>query len=92
MGFILDFLEDLCNEFCVDDEKIFVMGMFVGGGFVDMIVCNEMVGREFVVFVLVVGFYYIDNDDNYKDCKLLKLVYMIFFYGEKDESVLYDGG
>jgi poly(3-hydroxybutyrate) depolymerase len=92
LGFILDLLEDLRNEFCVDDEKIFATGMSIGGGFVDTIACNETVGREFAAFAPVAGSYYTDNDDNYKDCKPSKPVYMISFHGEKDESVPYDGG
>lgn len=71
---------------------MYVIGYFNGGGLVNFIVCNVMVGVEFVVFVFVVGVFYENNEDEF-DCKLVRnVVFMLEIYGGDDCIIFYDGG
>jgi poly(3-hydroxybutyrate) depolymerase len=92
LQFVSDILDDLRDEYCVDNDRIFATGMSIGGGFVNTIACNETVGGQFAGFAPVAGAYYTDNDENYEKCKPTEGTYLLELHGLKDESVPYEGG
>ena len=93
LQFVWDMLADIRREFCIDSARIYATGMSNGGGFVDVLACNNTVGGEFAAFAPGSGAFYTNNDDNHGDCEPARVPTPILeFHGGSDESVLYDGG
>lgn len=93
LQFVSDLLDEIRNDYCVDDSRIYATGMSNGGGFVDIIACDSTVGAQFAAFAPASGAYYMDNDVTHVDCKPARSpLPIIEFHGGADPSVNYTGG
>ncbi|KAK8021913.1 alpha/beta-hydrolase [Apiospora arundinis] len=93
LQFTADLLADLRTRYCVDSARIYATGMSNGGGFVDVLACNDTVGGEFAAFAPVAGAYYTNANGTNDGCKPARdLTPILEFHGGADESVHYDGG
>ena len=91
--FIIDLVADLEESFCVDARRVYATGVSNGGGFVDILGCDEQASGLFAAFAAGSGAFYTDVTGPNNGCEpARKPLPMLEIHGGSDKSVLYDGG
>lgn len=85
--FVKDLLENMRNEYCIDNNHVYASGKSNGGGFVDTLACSD-VGDEFAAFAMAAAALY---DDNSVD-RCSKKRAILESHGGNDATIAYDGG
>lgn len=101
VGYTLEVLDNIQDEFCIDDSRIYATGMSQGGGMVNLLACNETSSNRFAAYAPVSGAYYYAEDDN-GQCDEDNVTFscspgrdgipILAFQGGADDVVSYDGG
>ncbi|KAI1863091.1 hypothetical protein JX265_007471 [Neoarthrinium moseri] len=70
IGFTMEILDQLEEEFCVDTDRIYASGKSEGAGFVGMLACNSTSNARIAAFAPVSGAFYPGHNDGMSDkCK-----------------------
>ncbi|KAM3508642.1 hypothetical protein MY11210_006644 [Beauveria gryllotalpidicola] len=64
-------LEHLMNNYCIDVDRVYLVGHTGGGGFANILACNPGFSRHFAAMALMAPTLYRDLDDDY--CKNARL-------------------
>ncbi|KAK6535611.1 hypothetical protein TWF694_002066 [Orbilia ellipsospora] len=94
LTFIQDLLDNLRENYCIDDQRIYATGISNGGGFVNRIACSPSLGANFAAFAPVSGAYtgYEQNSTGNSTCDPFKLPTPILsIHGGNDTTVPYNG-
>lgn len=93
--FVADLLHDVKSSFCVDDAKLFAVGMSNGGGFIGTLACDELGSTLFSAYAAHSGAFYTDINGPFNDCSpsLTALpIRLLEIHGLADTTVKYFGG
>lgn len=83
-------LEHLMNKYCVDVDRVYLVGYTEGGGFANILACDPRFSRHFAGMALMAPALYRDLDDDY--CKHAKVPMPILeVHGENDGAFPYWG-
>ncbi|KAI1337523.1 carbohydrate esterase family 1 protein [Xylariaceae sp. FL0016] len=92
LQFVSDLLDEIRDNYCIDDSRIYATGISNGGGFVNTIACSA-VGDEFAAFAPASGSYYTDDDGVSGGCSPARSPLPVLeIHGGSDASVHYEGG
>ncbi|KAK6528512.1 hypothetical protein TWF281_009753 [Arthrobotrys megalospora] len=92
LKFMSDLLDYLRNNYCVDNEKVYATGISNGGGFINRIACDPVVGANFAAFAPDAGAYTGFERGGDATCNPYKTpIPIISFHGTNDTTVPYDG-
>ncbi|KAF3928626.1 hypothetical protein AA313_de0205604 [Arthrobotrys entomopaga] len=94
LTFIQDLLDNLRDNYCIDDQRIYATGISNGGGFVNRIACSPSLGANFAAFAPSSGAYtgYEQNSTGNSTCDPFKLPTPILsIHGGNDTTVPYSG-
>ncbi|KAK6360138.1 hypothetical protein TWF730_006291 [Orbilia blumenaviensis] len=92
LKFMSDLLDYLRNNYCVDNEKIYATGISNGGGFLNRIACDPVVGANFAAFAPDAGAYTGFEAGGNATCNPYKTpIPIISFHGTNDTTVPYNG-
>jgi poly(3-hydroxybutyrate) depolymerase len=101
VGFTLDMINFLQDQYCIDPDKIYAAGQSNGGGFsANVLACHSVASKRIAAFASVSGAYYQgDSDANCSGdtvgfkCKPgRKDIPVLEFHGKRDETIPYTGG
>jgi len=101
VGFVLELIEDLTSQFCIDTEKIYAAGKSNGGGFAaNVLACDPIASTQFSAFAGISGAYYQGNSESNCEgstvsvqCNPGRRPIPIFeTHGAADEVISYEGG
>jgi poly(3-hydroxybutyrate) depolymerase len=101
IGFTMDMINSISEQYCIDPDKIYASGESNGGGFsANVLACDPVASRRIAAFAGVSGAYYQGTSD--KNCNPdtvviqcnpgRKNVPIIEFHGKKDGTIPYNGG
>ncbi|KAF1829864.1 alpha/beta-hydrolase, partial [Decorospora gaudefroyi] len=90
--FIADVVADAKARFCVDEEKVFGVGMSNGGGFVNSLACSDLSNPLFAALATHSGAFYTDTNGPNNGCTHPKPIPMLSIHGAADKTVPYTGG
>lgn len=101
VGFTLDMINSLSQEFCIDSDRIYATGMSNGGGFsANILACDPVASKKIAAFAGVSGAYYQDTTD--ATCNPTtqaikcnpgrKPIPILEFHGQADGVIPYAGG
>lgn len=93
--FVSDLLADVKSNLCVDDNKIFGVGMSNGGGFIGTLACDPLGSSLFNAFAAHSGAFYTDLGGPENGCKPDRSkgpIPMLEIHGVVDSTVKYTGG
>ncbi|XWW94140.1 hypothetical protein V2A60_002082 [Cordyceps javanica] len=92
---IIDYLESKYN---VDKTRIYASGKSDGGGFCNVLACDDGASTRIAAFAPVSGAFYVDTSPCHPDTVQLpcnpgrKSIPMIEFHGGNDSTIHYEGG
>ena len=90
IDFVLELLESLKGELCINEDRVYAAGKSNGGGLVNLLACNSTSSSYFAAFASVSGAHY--KDRLAKECSPQKaFVPFLEFHGLNDTTVPYDG-
>ena len=101
VGFTLDMINSISDQYCIDPDRIYASGQSNGGGFsANILACHPEASRRIAAFAGVSGAYYQGTSDANCDANTVvincnpgrKNVPIIEFHGKKDETIPYNGG
>jgi poly(3-hydroxybutyrate) depolymerase len=93
LQFIDDLLRVLRSDYNIDDKRIYATGHSNGGGFVNVLACNERVGGQFAAFAPASGAFYSRNGEPNVERSPGQLpTPLLVFHGGSDTTVPYSGG
>jgi poly(3-hydroxybutyrate) depolymerase len=91
--FVADILTDIKSNLCVEEAKIFAVGMSNGGGFIGTLACDPRGSSLFAAFAAHSGAFYTDLAGPDNGCSPSKLpLSMLEIHGAADKTVQYTGG
>lgn len=67
IGFTLDILDELEQNFCIDTSRVYASGKSEGAGFAGLLACNATASLRFAAFAPVSGTFYPGNNDGMSD-------------------------
>lgn len=83
-------LEHLMNNYCIDVDRVYLVGYTEGGGFANILACDPRFSRHFAGMALMAPTLYRDLNDDY--CKHAKVPMPVLeVHGENDETSPYWG-
>ena len=101
VGFTLDMINSISDQYCIDPDRIYASGQSNGGGFsANILACDPVASRRIAAFAGVSGAYYQGTSDANCNANTVvincnpgrKNVPIIEFHGHKDDTIPYDGG
>lgn len=101
VGFTLDMINSLQEQYCIDPDKIYATGQSNGGGFsANILACHNVASRRIAAFAGVSGAYYQGTSDENCNADTVpikcnagrKNVPVLEFHGKKDDVIPYNGG
>ncbi|KAH7397384.1 Alpha/Beta hydrolase protein [Pyrenochaeta sp. MPI-SDFR-AT-0127] len=90
--FVADVINDVKNKFCIDEQKVFGVGMSNGGGFIGTIACDPVGSKLFNAVAAHSGAFYTDVDGPSNGCAPAKALPLLEIHGFADVTVKYEGG
>lgn len=101
VGFTMDMINSLQEQYCIDPDKIYATGMSNGGGFsANILACDNTASKRIAAFAGVSGAYY--QGSSSANCNAdsvpipcnagRKNVPVLEFHGKKDDTIAYNGG
>ncbi|KAF2635584.1 alpha/beta-hydrolase [Massarina eburnea CBS 473.64] len=93
--FISDLLTDAKSRFCIDDTKVFAVGMSNGGGFIGTLACDALGSTLFAAYAAHSGAFYTDingPDNNCAPAASALPLKLLEIHGANDATVKYEGG
>lgn len=93
--FVSDLLVDVKGKFCVDEARVFGVGMSNGGGFVGTLACDPVGSTLFNALAVHSGAFYTDVDGPNNGCApdpSALPIPMLEIHGAADSTVKYEGG
>ena len=92
LQFTTDLLQQLGNDFCIDETRVYATGHSNGGGFVNTLACDAVHGAAFAAFAGVASALYTDLHGN-QNCNPARAPLPVFeAHGTGDEVIPYQGG
>lgn len=98
VSFVMDLLDELEANLCIDTRRMYATGKSEGGGFVGTLACNATSAARIAAFAPVSGAFYIDADCDDPDTVAIPCdpgrcnVPVLEFHGGADFLVSIDGG
>jgi poly(3-hydroxybutyrate) depolymerase len=101
VGFTLDMINSISDQYCIDPDRIYASGQSNGGGFsANILACDPVASRRIAAFAGVSGAYYQGTSDANCNANTVvincnpgrKNVPIIEFHGQKDDTIPYNGG
>jgi poly(3-hydroxybutyrate) depolymerase len=98
VSFVMDLIDELEANLCIDTRRIYATGKSEGGGFVGTLACNATSAARIAAFAPVSGAFYIDADCDDPSTVTIPCdpgrcnVPIIEFHGGADFLVSIDGG
>lgn len=101
VGFTLDMMNSLMEQYCIDPDKVYATGQSNGGGFsANILACDPVASRRIAAFAGVSGAYYQGTSDANCNADTVPIkcnpgrrnVPVLEFHGKKDETIPYKGG
>ena len=99
VAFTLELLDYLSEQYCTDPARVYASGKSVGGGFTNILACDEEASRRFAAFAPVSGAYF---QYNYEGpcvgsivpitCAPSREIPILEFHGDADPVIAYNGG
>lgn len=93
--FVSDLIDDVKKSFCVDDSRIFGVGMSNGGGFIGTLACDPKGSTLFTALAAHSGAFYTDVNGPANGCAPAKSALslpILEIHGAADKTVKYEGG
>ncbi|KAF1953022.1 alpha/beta-hydrolase [Byssothecium circinans] len=93
--FVSDLLNDVKSSFCVDDRKLYAVGMSNGGGFIGTLACDPVGSTLFSAYAAHSGAFYTDTNGPSNNCAPSPSalpIKMLEIHGAADSTVKYGGG
>lgn len=98
---VLDLIDKISNQYCIDKDRIFAAGKSNGGGFAaNVLACHPTASKKIAAFAGVAGAYY--QGKSASSCKAAKVpitckagrkpVPVLTFHGTSDGTIPYNGG
>lgn len=101
VGFTLDMINSLQDQYCIDPDKIYATGQSNGGGFsANILACHNVASRRIAAFAGVSGAYYQGTSDANCNADTVPIkcnagrrnVPVLEIHGKKDDVIPYNGG
>jgi poly(3-hydroxybutyrate) depolymerase len=101
IGFTMDMINSISDQYCVDPDRIYATGQSNGGGFsANILACDPQASRRIAAFAGVSGAYYQGSSDANCNPNTVvihcnpgrKNVPVLEFHGKKDDTIPYNGG
>lgn len=98
VGFTLDMINSIQDQYCIDPDKIYASGQSNGGGFsANILACHNVASRRIAAFAGVSGAYYQGSSDANCNPSTVSIpcnagrknVPVIEFHGKKDDVIPY---
>ncbi|TRM58706.1 Alpha/Beta hydrolase protein [Schizophyllum amplum] len=83
-------LNEVFDNLCVDQSRVYASGKSNGGGFTNRLACNANITSRFAAYGLISGAYYPDSLSG-DDCKPGRKVPVLISHGDADETIKFDG-
>ncbi|CAO2647584.1 Nn.00g085060.m01.CDS01 [Neocucurbitaria sp. VM-36] len=90
--FVADLIDDVKGRFCVDDQKVYGVGMSNGGGFIGTLACDPVGSALFTAIAAHSGAFYTDVNGPANGCAPSKVLPLLEIHGAADNTVKYEGG
>ncbi|KAF1936264.1 hypothetical protein EJ02DRAFT_414324 [Clathrospora elynae] len=90
--FVADVVADVERNFCVEEGRIFGVGMSNGGGFIGTLACDPVGSKIFRAYAAHSGAFYTDINGPNNGCAPAKVVPILEIHGTSDKTVKYEGG
>ncbi|KAF1850264.1 carbohydrate esterase family 1 protein [Cucurbitaria berberidis CBS 394.84] len=90
--FVADVIADAKQKFCVDEQRVYGVGMSNGGGFIGTLACDAVGSTLFRAVAAASGAFYTDVNGPANGCAPSKVVPMLEIHGAADKTVKYEGG
>jgi poly(3-hydroxybutyrate) depolymerase len=101
VGFTLDMIKSLSDQYCIDPDRIYATGQSNGGGFsANILACDPVASRRIAAFAGVSGAYYQGTSDANCNADTVPItcnpgrrnVPVLEFHGQEDDTIPYNGG
>ncbi|KAF2679772.1 carbohydrate esterase family 1 protein [Lentithecium fluviatile CBS 122367] len=91
--FVADLIAEVKSSFCIDETRVFAVGMSNGGGFVGTLACDPVGSALFGAYAAHSGAFYTDLNGPDNECRPSRLlIRMLEIHGLADSTVKYVGG
>ncbi|KAH3913854.1 feruloyl esterase [Parastagonospora nodorum] len=90
--FVQDVIDDAKEQFCVDENHFFGVGMSNGGGFISTLACDPVGSKLFKAVAAHSGAFYTDINGPSNGCSPAKKIPILEIHGATDKTVKYEGG
>ncbi|KAL1310539.1 hypothetical protein AAFC00_000820 [Neodothiora populina] len=92
--FTADMLDQLSSDLCIDTNRVYCAGKSIGGGFCNVLACDDKMSASIAAIAPVSGaFYTTPSDSSFSsNCKPAHQMPILEFHGQDDPIIPYDGG
>ncbi|RYP63958.1 hypothetical protein DL771_008993 [Monosporascus sp. 5C6A] len=100
VGYTLHVLDQIRDDLCIDETRVFATGMSQGGGMTNLLACDPNASTRFAAYAPVAGSYYFEEDAD-GECDFDNVAFqcnpgrgripLLAFHGGDDSVIPYEG-